>query len=402
MRCTDGSQTLLTIAPSHSHSHSHSPSRPHAHRRTRTHATQTQTQTQTQSHPPIDTQRPHTRPHTHTHTHARARAHTTHAHTYTHACTHAHDLQLPPHLPRALPVAGAGGIFDGRGVAAVLTLGAEAAWVGTRFVAATEAGAGPMHQNAILSSTSDETIRTLIYSGRPMRVKKTVRRVSFCRALCLSVRCVCVCGGGGRTQCSVRPVCNINFSQGVADPSLPTALLMMLVPPKEYVMDWELHRKSEATALLVQGKRVHKTELSRREALDDPMDFASTYPLIFGQACSSLCFVASLRFRSFSFFLGWVVWGGGKCVTLLSRIVSACPLFLSSLLRRHTWAVQQHATRESCLSYLLFSRAMPFDQSPKGGGITEIKSAAQIVDELVSGAVRALTSSHSRLLSAHL
>ena len=38
-------------------------------------------------------------------------------------------------------VVAAGGIFDGRGLAMGLTLGADAVWVGTRFVASAEAGA---------------------------------------------------------------------------------------------------------------------------------------------------------------------------------------------------------------------------------------------------------------------
>lgn len=50
--------------------------------------------------------------------------------------------------------------------------GAQAVWVGTRFVCATEAGAPKSHQDAIIESTYDETIRTLIFTGRPLRVRK--------------------------------------------------------------------------------------------------------------------------------------------------------------------------------------------------------------------------------------
>ena len=45
-------------------------------------------------------------------------------------------------------------------------------WVGTRFVCATEAGAPPRHQQAVVSAGYDSTVRTLIYTGRPMRVLK--------------------------------------------------------------------------------------------------------------------------------------------------------------------------------------------------------------------------------------
>lgn len=41
----------------------------------------------------------------------------------------------------------AGGIYDGRGLAAMLMYGAQAVWVGTRFVAATEAAAPKKHKD---------------------------------------------------------------------------------------------------------------------------------------------------------------------------------------------------------------------------------------------------------------
>lgn len=50
--------------------------------------------------------------------------------------------------------------------------GAEAVWVGTRFVCAKEAGASKSHQQNIVESDYDETIRTLIFTGRPLRVRK--------------------------------------------------------------------------------------------------------------------------------------------------------------------------------------------------------------------------------------
>lgn len=70
-------------------------------------------------------------------------------------------------------VVAAGGIFDGRGLAASLCWGAQAVWVGTRFVCAKEAGAPPRHQEAILKAGYHDTIRTIIFTGRPMRVLNT-------------------------------------------------------------------------------------------------------------------------------------------------------------------------------------------------------------------------------------
>jgi NAD(P)H-dependent flavin oxidoreductase YrpB (nitropropane dioxygenase family) len=70
-------------------------------------------------------------------------------------------------------VVGAGGIFDGRGLAAALTMGCSGVWVGTRFIACEEAGAGPLHKRKVVESDYTDTIRTIIYTGRPMRVFKT-------------------------------------------------------------------------------------------------------------------------------------------------------------------------------------------------------------------------------------
>ncbi|KAJ3414434.1 hypothetical protein HDV05_006615 [Chytridiales sp. JEL 0842] len=70
-------------------------------------------------------------------------------------------------------VVAAGGIFDGRGLASALCYGADAVWVGTRFVCSKEAGAPKSHQQAIIGAGYHDTIRTIIYTGRPMRVLKT-------------------------------------------------------------------------------------------------------------------------------------------------------------------------------------------------------------------------------------
>lgn len=51
--------------------------------------------------------------------------------------------------------------------------GASGVWVGTRFVASTEAGAPPKHKELVISAGYDDTVRTLVYSGRPMNVRKT-------------------------------------------------------------------------------------------------------------------------------------------------------------------------------------------------------------------------------------
>lgn len=70
-------------------------------------------------------------------------------------------------------VIGAGAVYDGRGLAANLAWGAQAVWVGTRFVACEEAGAPPMHKKAIVNAGHEDFARTLIYTGRPLRVIKS-------------------------------------------------------------------------------------------------------------------------------------------------------------------------------------------------------------------------------------
>lgn len=71
-----------------------------------------------------------------------------------------------------IPVVAAGGIFDGRGLAAALALGAQGVWVGTRFIASKEAHAGDLYREAVVAAADEDTIRTRCYSGKPMRVKK--------------------------------------------------------------------------------------------------------------------------------------------------------------------------------------------------------------------------------------
>jgi len=70
-------------------------------------------------------------------------------------------------------VVGAGAVYDGRGLAANLVYGAQAVWVGTRFVASEEAGATRAHKAALLSADHGDVARTVIYTGRPLRVRRT-------------------------------------------------------------------------------------------------------------------------------------------------------------------------------------------------------------------------------------
>jgi enoyl-[acyl-carrier protein] reductase II len=69
-----------------------------------------------------------------------------------------------------VPVAAAGGIFDGRGLAAALALGADGVWVGTRFIATPEARSVPFYKDKLLHAREDQTVVSRAYSGKTMRV----------------------------------------------------------------------------------------------------------------------------------------------------------------------------------------------------------------------------------------
>lgn len=71
----------------------------------------------------------------------------------------------------SIPVIAAGGIYDGRGIAAALSLGAVGVWMGTRFIASTESHAANMYRQAIVEATDSDTTRTRCYSGKPMRCR---------------------------------------------------------------------------------------------------------------------------------------------------------------------------------------------------------------------------------------
>lgn len=78
-----------------------------------------------------------------------------------------------------VPVVAAGGIFDGRGLAAALALGAVGVWVGTRFIATPEAQAVPGYKDRILSSAEDGTVVTRAYTGKTCRVLRTAYARDF-------------------------------------------------------------------------------------------------------------------------------------------------------------------------------------------------------------------------------
>lgn len=91
-----------------------------------------------------------------------------------------------PLIPRVVdavaptPVVAAGGIGDGRGLAAVLALGASAGWLGTRFVMTTEAAAHPRYRELLAAATETSTVYSSLYDvGWPDAPHRTLRNSTF-------------------------------------------------------------------------------------------------------------------------------------------------------------------------------------------------------------------------------
>jgi NAD(P)H-dependent flavin oxidoreductase YrpB (nitropropane dioxygenase family) len=129
----------------------------------------------------------------------------------------------------------AGGIFDGRGLAMALCLGADAVWVGTRFVCSVEAGAPQRHKDAIIEADFADTIRTLIFTGRPLRVIKN-----------------------------------------------------------EYIMDWETNRSKEILALTGKGVLPYQHDIDEAMKNNEPItkermrQAMEWRPLLAGQVCGAI------------------------------------------------------------------------------------------------------------------
>ena len=81
-------------------------------------------------------------------------------------------MALVPQVVDAVkvPVVAAGGIADGRGIAAVFALGAAGAQIGTAYLFCPEAATAQMHLEALRRSPADATVLTNVFTGRPARV----------------------------------------------------------------------------------------------------------------------------------------------------------------------------------------------------------------------------------------
>jgi nitronate monooxygenase len=84
-------------------------------------------------------------------------------------------LALVPQVVDAVevPVIAAGGIADGRGIAAAFALGASGVQMGTAFLSCPEAEVGEAHRAALTHARDDDTRLTRAFSGRPARARNT-------------------------------------------------------------------------------------------------------------------------------------------------------------------------------------------------------------------------------------
>jgi len=68
-----------------------------------------------------------------------------------------------------IPVIAAGGIADGRGIVAALTLGADAVQIGTAFLACDESGTSDLHRKLLFQEEARNTGLSRAYTGRLAR-----------------------------------------------------------------------------------------------------------------------------------------------------------------------------------------------------------------------------------------
>ena len=80
-------------------------------------------------------------------------------------------MSLLPQVVDAVgvPVIAAGGIADGRGIVAALSLGAAAVQIGTAYLFSPEAKVSKIHREALENSSDDGTAVTNVFTGRPAR-----------------------------------------------------------------------------------------------------------------------------------------------------------------------------------------------------------------------------------------
>jgi len=137
--------------------------------------------------------------------------------------------RVSPLTGNPIMVVAAGGIYDGRTIAAALSLGASGVWIGTRFLASDEAATTIRHKKVLLEARADDTMRTVIYTGRPARVFKS-----------------------------------------------------------PFVLEWEHQRQDEILEMTSRGKVPYKEILDKAIRDGTPISIAETGAYSFGQCCGGI------------------------------------------------------------------------------------------------------------------
>lgn len=78
-----------------------------------------------------------------------------------------------PYTGKQVELVAGGGLYNGRSVAAALSLGASAVWIGTRFILSKESGASRFHKEELLKAGHGDVVRSTIFTGRPLHSKAT-------------------------------------------------------------------------------------------------------------------------------------------------------------------------------------------------------------------------------------
>ncbi len=81
--------------------------------------------------------------------------------------------QVVDAVARDIPVLAAGGIADGRQMAAAMALGAQGAWTGSIWLLTAEADISPEATENLLAATSRDFIRSRVMTGKPARQVRT-------------------------------------------------------------------------------------------------------------------------------------------------------------------------------------------------------------------------------------
>jgi NAD(P)H-dependent flavin oxidoreductase YrpB (nitropropane dioxygenase family) len=85
------------------------------------------------------------------------------------ACADICKRYVSPQTSKPVTLVAAGGINDGRSVAAALMLGASGVWIGTRFIVSEESTAPQIFKDQVIAAEYDGWVKLTVWSGRPLR-----------------------------------------------------------------------------------------------------------------------------------------------------------------------------------------------------------------------------------------